>query len=116
MKSVLGFRARQRFAHDAELADMDKALSLVGGSFLAASKLLDMSPQRFRNLVFTHKWLKAKWGKQPGFQGRLPFRIEPHSGDYLSAEVVQYAFQRLTKDEQTQVREWIDSLGGDAKS
>jgi hypothetical protein len=58
---------------------MDSALALVGGSFVAAAKLLDMTSQRFRNLVHGHATLKARWGKRRGRQaGSLGFMISPY--------------------------------------
>lgn len=74
----VGVLGRQRrfervCAHDLE--QIDKALELVQGSFLAAAKLLDMDPQRFRNLVNYHPQLKEKWGRRRGRQPRLNFRL-----------------------------------------
>lgn len=59
---------------------MEKALSLVGGSFVAAAKLLDMTPQRFRNLIHGHANLKAKWGKRRGRPAEtLAFYVSPYT-------------------------------------
>jgi hypothetical protein len=86
---------------------MDQALALVNGSFVAASKLLSMSPQRFRNLIRTHPTLKAKWGKGRGFSGRLPFRIEPHM-DCVTLDMVKDSLLCLNQTEREQIRDWID--------
>ncbi|MDB6064068.1 MAG: hypothetical protein JWR26_276 [Pedosphaera sp.] len=67
----------ERAGHDL-LKDMDAALEFTGGSFLAASKLLSMTPKNFRNLVNYHDCLKSRWGKSRGWQGgSLPFHVEP---------------------------------------
>ena len=68
-------RSRYRRVWPSELAEMDKALAIVGGSFLAAAKLLDMDPQRFRNLVNYHPQLKSKWGRSRGRQPQLKLRL-----------------------------------------
>lgn len=59
---------------------MDWALNLVQGYRLAAAKLLDMEPNRFRNLVNYHRSLKEKWGRSnPGRPpGALNFKIKPY--------------------------------------
>jgi len=58
---------------------MDKALKLVSGSFVAAAKLIDMTPQRFRNLVHGHaalaKWRHSKRGRPESI---VSFHIEPY--------------------------------------
>ena len=58
---------------------MDAALSLTGGCFVAAAKLVDMEPVCFKNRVSYHPELKAKWGrKSKGRPKNLPaFRIVP---------------------------------------
>jgi hypothetical protein len=62
---------------------IDKALTLVGGSFIAAAKLVDMTPKRFRNMVNCSACLKTKWGhKKVGRPGTsLDFHIRPYDDD-----------------------------------
>ena len=43
---------------------MEEALTVVHGNFLAAAKLIDMEPQRFRNLLNGNALLKRRWGKK----------------------------------------------------
>jgi len=50
---------RVRYAKRANLEAIDKALALVGGSHMAAAKLLDMEPKRLSNMVGGHAWLKT---------------------------------------------------------
>ncbi len=72
---VIAHHQRYQRVTPQELEQMDQALALVQGSFLAAAKLLDMDPQRFRNLVNYHPRLKAKWGRHRGRQPRLSFNL-----------------------------------------
>jgi hypothetical protein len=105
------FALRPRYAHDADLEAMDKALTFTHGSFVAAAKLLDMSPKRFRNIVRGHACLKAKWGKRrgnPGREYRLPFRIEPHHEDCVTPEVVKECITCLSAAQQADVRTWLE--------
>jgi len=111
MCRVLDFSVRRRFAHDADVEAMDKALAFTDGSFVAAAKLLDMSPQRFRNIVFKRPCLKAKWGKRRGYPGRkfqLPFRITPHGEDHVTAELVKECITLLSPEERSELRAWLD--------
>jgi hypothetical protein len=48
-------RRTREYASEGTLARMEKALTLVGGSFIAAAKLLDMTPQRFRNIIHSKR-------------------------------------------------------------
>jgi hypothetical protein len=66
---------RYERADDSILKSVDGALQLVQGSFVAAAKLLDLEPQKLRNLVNWNPSLKAKWGKKRGGQRRIGFSL-----------------------------------------
>jgi hypothetical protein len=76
-------RRPREFARPETLSKMDRALTLVSGSFVAAAKLLDMTPQRFRNIVNSNACLKTQWGHSK--RGRpattLNFYIEPYGDE-----------------------------------
>ncbi|MCD6050980.1 MAG: hypothetical protein K0Q55_2383 [Verrucomicrobia bacterium] len=72
---VRASRTRYQRVWSYDLEQMDKALELVQGSFLAAAKLLDMDPQRFRNIVNYYPQLKSKWGRRRGRQPQLQVRL-----------------------------------------
>lgn len=94
------------------LREMDKALRFVHGSFVAAAKLLDMEPQRFRNLVNYHPSL-ARWRQNR--RGRpaqkVGFFIQPFSQTDTAIpsglELVKCAWKGLTDAERLQIKEWI---------
>jgi hypothetical protein len=72
-------RRTREYASEGTLARMEKALTLVGGSFIAAAKLLDMTPQRFRNIIHSNEVL-AKWRHTR--RGRPSRRLGFHINEY----------------------------------
>jgi len=91
---------------------MDKALRLVHGSFIAAAKLLDMEPQRFRNLVNYHpclaQWRQRRRGRpslEIGFQIRT--RDESAATIPISVELLKHVWKGLTVTERLQFQEWV---------
>src|SRR4051812_41997124 len=71
-------RRRAEPTTESDLKDIDAALEFCQGSFLASATLLGYTPKELSNRVNCHDWLKAKWGKTRGFNGRvLPFRVQP---------------------------------------
>jgi hypothetical protein len=101
---------------------VDAALVLVQGSFLAASKLLDLEPQKFRNLVNWNSYLKAKWGKKRGAQKRSGFPIKPYKKPAPAPPLIPTAPGRimegaktfivnhLSNEELVELESWIGQL------
>ena len=56
-------RRKYQPVSQSELADLDKALEIVGGRSFATAKLLDMTPERARGLINHHKALRERWGR-----------------------------------------------------
>jgi hypothetical protein len=96
------------------LRDMNSALELVGGSFVAAAKLLDMTPTRFRNLVYYHKCLHEKWAKKRGRPSNsLKFRVIPCHGDAfpparMGLDLAKLIVGRLSENEQRAFKQWLE--------
>ena len=95
------------------------ALSLTGGNFVAAAKLIDLNPQCLRNLVSGSPRLKARWGK--GRVGRpkgLPrLRITPYDQrwddfDCLYVHQMISALSFMDEERQSAIRLWLDAKFG----
>jgi hypothetical protein len=90
---------------------MDKALTLVGGSFVAAAKLIDLTPDRFRNLVNGNPALKSKWGRKKKGPGiKLDFRIQPYTGDHIPLTLAKEYVQELLPHERAELLRWMQEL------
>ena len=106
-------RWKYQQATQAALAEMDRALSIVGGSFALAAKLLDVEPQRFRNLVNYHEAL-AKW--QHSRRGRPvqeavltvePFQDRARRAAWQGPVLVKQIIERLPQVDQEALFRWL---------
>jgi len=104
-----------QWANQETLEEINQALTLVGGSFIAAAKLVDLEPQRFRNLINHHPGLKKQWGQRRGRSPiRTGLRIKPFVDVHVQAlrqtvEFVKIVFRHLTPAEQEHVKAWIEA-------
>lgn len=103
------------------LEEIDQALTLVNGSFVAAAKLLDMEPQKFRNAVNYHATLKNRWRKGRGRPRQVPsFRIEPFVEDRAKAALREANLDReivrlLSFVDRVELKAWLEGRFREAK-
>jgi hypothetical protein len=105
--------ARRKLSVDrCTIERMDSALAFVSGHFVVAAKLVDMSPQRFRNIVNRYPCLKAKWGKKK--RGRpaeqIGFQIVPHDDTLDSFDELLETIREMPLVEQLGLKRSLDSL------
>lgn len=105
-------RRRSEPTTDSDLKEIDAALEFCQGSFLAAATLLGYTPKELSNRVSGHDWLKSKWGKSRGFNGKiLPFRVQAvHSyGGRLArgTDVVKSVISNLSTFAKIELLDWL---------
>jgi hypothetical protein len=93
-------------------SEVDQVLNLVQGNFQAAAKLLDLTPQQFRNTVNSRPELKAKWGKRrgrPRGSKSLPIRTheEPPRLDFRLAKLRCDTIRLLEQVDEEILRAWL---------
>jgi hypothetical protein len=106
---MIRFKQPYYQASATEIERVDKALALVNASFVAAAKLVDMTPQHFRNLVNSRATLKAKWWKKRGRPPVTPnFRIDPHNEwRTITSFSLFKAIESLPANQKHLFRDWL---------
>lgn len=101
-------------AHNLPIKKIDAALAFTRGNFVAAAKLLDLTPLQLKSIAqyrpLLHKWRKKTPGRPPE---RLGFTIEPFCPPppaMSSREILQEArllklIEQLGKDRAREVLE-----------
>jgi hypothetical protein len=66
-------------AHEVDISELDAALEFTRGNFIAAAKLMDLTPYQLKSIVqyrpALHRWKKIRRGRPAE---RLRFRIKPY--------------------------------------
>lgn len=101
---------------DHRLQQMDRALRIVNGHFVLASRLVGLSPVQFKNAVNAHGWLKARWGNKRRGRPRgrttvrkvvFDFEEDIRKDCHSWADQCMAIFERLSWDEQKRVFEFL---------